>query len=520
MSMPALSQDVGVSPTSFELCPGSRSGDLVEKTKSFLFPDDPIVESQWHLQEYPGVNWEKLIPYERYHRFGQGVKVAVVDDGISFHDDLDSSLFTPGYDAVADKSRNKKPGDINRVGKSKSIGGHGTIVAAAIAQTTCNGKGSAGIAPGVKLMPIRVRRTPDDPINISTVALGIEKAIEKGADVINISLDFNNLPAGAEQATLGKVTRGLSTRRLKAAIQKAYDQNIVVVMAAGNYSPDRPIPDYADDLLESNAVITVAAHTKDGRLASYSSQTQGVDITAPGGEMDGCRRQPVPAWLGRDTTGILVTAFKDNTLQGASCSGTSMAAPQVAAAAALIIAEFDHCPDWKKDTGTYSRDDNLRRTLDGFEGFNGSCYPHSVDDVRTILQHPEEILEDEHPGMYASILKDRYILSPSGKQIPRLDVYASDFAAYEFIFHGRKAVIATSPRSGENSVSLSPSMWLILIGSSLALVAVGVLVYAFRAKSDDKEASSRKGESNATSGDKAVPVDFESSSTYRYSKKD
>ncbi len=173
----------------------SAQPDFVATAASF--PDDPGREGvaggwrsdQWSLLssaagiDAPGA-WANLgAPGSRP---GEGVTVAVLDSGVAYRargaqfardPDLARSSFVPGQDFV---DGDRLPLDEN---------GHGTHVAATIAEQADNGLGEVGIAYGVKIMPVRVLDR-DNSGRASDVAAGIRWAARQGADVINLSLDF------------------------------------------------------------------------------------------------------------------------------------------------------------------------------------------------------------------------------------------------------------------------------------------------------------------------------------------
>src|SRR5690349_6908100 len=117
---------------------------------------------------------------------GRGVTVAVLDSGVAYENyrsfrrapDLYGSRFVRGYDWV---DRDRHPDDEES---------HGTHVAGTIAQKTNNGFGVTGLAYGVKIMPLRVLDR-DGNGNGSDIARAIRYAARNGADVANMSVEFN-----------------------------------------------------------------------------------------------------------------------------------------------------------------------------------------------------------------------------------------------------------------------------------------------------------------------------------------
>ncbi len=247
---------------------------------------DPLRPSQWALDQ---VAFEAA----RSTVDPAGVVVAVVDTGVdATHEDLAGTVL-PGWDFV----RGVPGGDHDPYG-------HGTHVAGIVAATAGNGKGVTGAAPGVRILPVRV--LGDDGYGwTSDIAKGIRWAADQGADVINLSLGG---------------TSGASIYR--AAIDYAVNtRGAVVVAAAGNeYLDGNPVEYPAAD----PDALAVGATTSKGQRASFSNTGTYVDLAAPGSSiMAPC---PVPASICGDPSGYR------------RLSGTSMATPYVAAAAALLRA--------------------------------------------------------------------------------------------------------------------------------------------------------------------------------------
>src|SRR3954470_11344952 len=130
----------------------------------------PLRSQQWGLD---------LIQADAAHSTstGAGATVAVIDTGVlDTHEDLVGRL-VPGRDFVQTPN-DDTPQDEN---------GHGTHVTGIIAADANNGKGIEGVAPGAKVMPIRVLDANGEG-DAETVAKGIDYAVDQHVDVINLSL--------------------------------------------------------------------------------------------------------------------------------------------------------------------------------------------------------------------------------------------------------------------------------------------------------------------------------------------
>jgi len=252
---------------------------------------------------------------------GLGVTVAVLDTGVAYANhgrfrrspDFSAPQFRRGYDFVAHDSH---PDDRN---------GHGTHVAGTIAEATNNGIGLTGLAYGVRLMPVRVLNAQGDG-DASAIAAGVRFAVNHGAQVINLSLEFSR-----------DITRHDIPELLDALVY-AHRRGVLVVGASGNEG--RASVAYP---ARARFVVAVGATTEHGCLSDFSNGGRRLDLVAPGGGADANlpgdpRCQPLQP-PGRDIYQVTF-AGSDPRRFGipSGYEGTSMAAPHVAATAALIIA--------------------------------------------------------------------------------------------------------------------------------------------------------------------------------------
>ena len=259
----------------------------------------------------------------------KGVVVAVIDTGVAFKNwdgyapspDFKDTRFVDPCDLVLGKIVDGRCTDPNALDRE----GHGTFVASVIAEATNNGIGVTGLAYDASIMPIRVLNEQGLG-DSSTIAEGIRYAVQHGAQVINLSLEFY---LGITPGDIPEIVQ---------AINFAHRRGVVVVAAAGNDSSTQiAYP------ARVRSVISVGATTIDKCLAAYSDVGTGLDIVAPGGGDDSAVVSTPNCHPERNLPDVYQMTFNnparpdDFSLPG-GWYGTSMAAPEVAAAAAMVIA--------------------------------------------------------------------------------------------------------------------------------------------------------------------------------------
>ena len=182
--------------------------------------------------------------------------------------------------------------------------GHGTHIAGIIAAAR-DGVGIAGIDERIKILPVNI--IGRSRANSRIFADAINYAVSRKVDVINLSLGWPEI---------------LNSSSVASAIRNAIDNGVFIVAAAGNNSHNRPIFPCAYD-----EVVCVGSADPDGSSSSFSNEGPMVDILGPG-------------------YSILSTIPRKNRSQYLQVkgydyrSGTSQAAPHVAAALALLKARF------------------------------------------------------------------------------------------------------------------------------------------------------------------------------------
>src|SRR3954468_22124268 len=245
---------------------------------------DPLRPQQWGLD---------TIEADAAHATstGSGATVAVIDTGVlASHEDLAGRLL-PGYDFV---DNDADPNDGN---------GHGTHVTGIVAADEGNGLGIEGVAPGAKVLPIRVLDN-DGSGTGEDVAKGVDYAVAHNADVINLSLGGD---------AIGTILGGDDA--FTKWVQNALDKGVVVIAAAGNDTAP-----FCEQPAVTGAILCVGAIDRRNMRTFYSSSG---DLVAPGGSA-----------LGGSDEDILST-YNDG--KYAEIAGTSQATPHVSGVAALLV---------------------------------------------------------------------------------------------------------------------------------------------------------------------------------------
>lgn len=172
------------------------------------------------------------------------VKIAILDSGISKINELKDSIIY-SYNTI----------DGSEV--TNDVYGHGTMVASLIASQSTKFE-NISLNPHVEILDIQVLNDKGQG-NIESVVEGINKAIEKNVDIINLSIGFSN-----------------DSIKLKEVVDKAMAKGINVVASTGNtlgYSTDYPA--------KYNGVISVSAIDKENSIYIHAGKGK-VDVVAPG----------------------------------------------------------------------------------------------------------------------------------------------------------------------------------------------------------------------------------------------
>ncbi|MBP1782746.1 type VII secretion-associated serine protease mycosin [Micromonospora sp. HB375] len=204
----------------------------------------PQRAEQWYLDELRIEQVRKLST-------GRSVIVGVVDSGVdATHPDLRGRVLPGGrsYGATGDGRADED--------------GHGTHMAGIIAATNAAADGVDGIAPGARILPIKIKKGKGRASS-QAVAQGIRMAVDGGATVVNVSV------GGAAAASPGE----------KEAITYALAKDVVVVVSAGNIAKGEKAVTSPANI---PGVIAVTGTTRGGAFWSGSVQGPEAAVSAPG----------------------------------------------------------------------------------------------------------------------------------------------------------------------------------------------------------------------------------------------
>ncbi|PCG85623.1 serine protease [Streptomyces sp. WZ.A104] len=254
--------------------------ESVSQNRTFTVSDTQNNPPSWGLDRIDQRNLPLDQRYTYPDKAGEGVTAYVIDTGVRIsHNDFGGRAFN-GYDAVDDDN------------VSQDGHGHGTHVAGTVA-------GSAyGVAKKAKIVGVRVLNNQGSGTTAQVVA-GIDWVT---ANAVKPAVANMSLGGGADSV-------------LDAAVRRSIDSGITYAVAAGNESTNASTKSPA----RVAEAITVGSTTSSDSRSSFSNYGSVVDLFAPGSSI-------TSAWNSSDSA--------TNTI-----SGTSMASPHVAGAAAIYLAD-------------------------------------------------------------------------------------------------------------------------------------------------------------------------------------
>lgn len=291
-------------------------------------PRDTYYSRQWM---HPMIGTESLWDKGLY---GEGVRIAVVDTGVTAHEDLEGAIL-PGhyyfskYSVTPNLLPTLDPSD------TSDTNGHGTFISGLIA-ARMNGIGTVGVAPKAQIVPLRVF-SKEKTTSLDVILKALEEAVTVyHCQVVNMSFGLTE-----------------DSEFFREAIEKLDAQGAILVAAVGN--------DGTKDLMYPAAypeVIGVGALNERQEVSSFSQNNQSVWVTMPGEEL-----------LGLGYTGGYAIG-----------DGTSFSAPLVSAFAAAAL-EINPTLDSKGFKAALSLS-----TLDlGAEGYDTS-YGHGLVKADALLK--------------------------------------------------------------------------------------------------------------------------------------
>ncbi len=319
-----------------------RKSGLVEyaepdyKVQLFLSPNDPGFAdgSQWahqNIGQSNGVVDADIDSVEAWNTrtSASGIVVAVLDSGVQYtHEDLAANMWlNPGEQGTDSLGGNKATNGVDDDGNGyvddvhgiNAIGntgnpaddlGHGTHVAGIIGAVGNNLKGGAGVAWDVRIMACRVVGSGGF---VSDGIEGIQYAVANGASIVNASWGIS-----------------CYSQALFDEISAAGDSGVIFVSASGNDGMNTDSEYSYPSVYDLPNLVSVAATTHQDELATFSNfGLRTVHLAAPGSNI---------------FSTFFLTSDPNNTARYAYQNGTSMAAPHVAGALALLKAQKPTLP--------------------------------------------------------------------------------------------------------------------------------------------------------------------------------
>lgn len=254
-----------------------KDGDVLAVEPNVTFKAFGTINQYSHEKTEVKPAWEEGLT-------GKGVDIAVLDSGIASHSDLTIS----GGVSMVDYTSSYK--DDN---------GHGTHVAGVIGSKD-DGNGTRGVSPDANLYAVKVLDKGGHG-KLTDIIEGVDWAINKGVDIINMSLGTDS-----------------DSEALKMVVDKAKDQGILVVASAGNSGNSAGTDNSMAYPARYDSVISVGATDANNKRANFSSTGTALDVMAPG--------KAIPSTYLNNSYG--------------TGDGTSQAAPYVSGMLALMKQKF------------------------------------------------------------------------------------------------------------------------------------------------------------------------------------
>lgn len=295
-------------------------------------PSDPMFEKQYH---------HKMIETHLAWNITQGeseVVIAVTDNEFRLqHEDL-KNIWWKNVNEIPnngiDDDGNGYIDDVigwdfidqdnDVVGVRQST--HGTHVSGIIAANVDNGLGGSGVAPGLKIMPLRWYG-PRGEWTSALVAETYRYAVDMGAKIISTSYNVDPLVDDAVYLD---------------AVKYARDNDVLIFNSAGNTDTEDPLRQKVEELILVCSVKSDNERNQD-KKSSFSNYGDGIDICAPGDSIYSTAQ----------------SYYGDANNRYGYLQGTSMATPIAAAIAGLIWSKFPELSDEEVRTRLYESSDNI-----------------------------------------------------------------------------------------------------------------------------------------------------------------
>jgi len=307
-------------------------------------PDDTDYSQLWGLSNLNGNDIDAELAWDQITDCSN-VIVAVLDVGVDYtHQDLVTNMWdgsaagypNHGYDLIGESVYNSIPD--NDPIPMGAVENHGTHVAGTIAAVGDNANGITGVCWQAQIMSVRVLDSVGTGSTLNIIQ-GIEFAVDNGAKVINMSLGF----------------QGAFDTAFSNAINYARDNDVVVVVAAGNSGTDNDTTSFYPCNFTQANLVCVTALNQNYSLASFSNYgVSSVDVGAPGVDIFSTVpagqtiRDPLTGWT--TNNGHWTTDQCNYLVDGVSTTLTTLVNPF----------------NWCDQTGTYvdNANDKIYKTFD------------------------------------------------------------------------------------------------------------------------------------------------------------
>jgi serine protease len=277
--------------------------DIILNQNDPLFPDQFYLNNTGQFEGTAGIDINAPEAWLLSNGINN-VRVAVIDDGVENHEDIDGRVLQ-GF----------TPRNANGFGAPLQAGNHGQQCAGIIASTTNNALGVAGITQCSQIIPINIFAGGE---TIQDLVAAIDWAWNQGqADVLSNSWSFNDPNAEFDQIAQA-ITR--------ARTQGRGGLGSIVVFASGNNQQN------FDGVMfpaRANGVVTVGAIDLNGSIWNYSSRGAQMDLVAPSGNVNNTGNIRTTDRM--NNNGLVAGNYVE------TFGGTSAACPQVSAVAAFML---------------------------------------------------------------------------------------------------------------------------------------------------------------------------------------